>query len=129
MKESLVKKDDIKIYKDDVERLLFCDSLELVQDELAESKLKWSAAFKVWNEWQEVPNNVMALCLYKIQVYYMYEFCRGSCGMGNYTLKDIKESYDPPPPYVEKSDTFSLSQTALAKHCVANGRVSRCPEI
>ena len=43
---------------------------------------------KEWTNFKETPLDVITLTLYRMQQYYLYEFKRGTCGLGIYTLKD-----------------------------------------
>ena len=39
-------------------------------------------------KWKEWPVDTMVLMLYYLQTYYMYEFKRAGCGLGNHCLKE-----------------------------------------
>ena len=105
-------------------------------------------------EWKEMPVDTMALTMYYMQTYFLYEFKRAYCGLGNYSLKqqfshlqkspqevkfppfypietiieNIKSIQDQNPPRtgVEKAKSYRMSQTSLAKLCKDSGGVTLC---
>ncbi|XP_075440434.1 uncharacterized protein LOC142485236 [Ascaphus truei] len=93
-------------------------------------------------EWKELPLDAMVLSLYYMQTYFINEFERAKCGLGNYNpktsyyvpqkgckipvapfyplediIKRVKSNMDVTPCTVEKRTSLQMSQKSLA-HCV-----------
>lgn len=114
----------------------------------------FNTVIKKQNEWKELPADVVALAMFYMQCYYLHEFERVYCELGNYELKKqfsdlrkrvadvtfpafypletiidkIKNSDPEPVKGVEKGKHYRMSQRSLAKYCIESGGISLCPQ-
>lgn len=113
----------------------------------------FNKVLKEINEFKELPVDAMVLSLFHLQKYYLYDFARAKCNLGNYSIKkefanmmqmvkdvrfpdfipideivkQMKETANPQRS-VEKTDTFRLSQKSLARRCVDTGAIGLAPQ-